>query len=289
MAQSIWYLKHADEVFGPFPGPQIEEALQAGEVSPDWEVSLNGIDWLSIADSGQFESSKTPGSPGETSDTVAWHEQRLEARKRWLHDAGGVTDLARDPLQDAAVRSSVERDHIRTQVLLQEEKNKRASPWIALLGLALVAGIGVTIWMGQGDKPIQTGIGQSVDCAAALTERVNWQGCDKPGYQHHHAQARNARLDRAKLPDARLKGSDLAYASLTGASLRNAELVDVDLTGADLTNADLTGADLSGADLSFAVLTGADLTGARFSASKLDKATWIDSRICATGSMDICR
>lgn len=289
MAQSIWYLKHADEVFGPFPGPQIEEALNAGEVSPDWEVSLNGIDWLSIADSGQFETAKIPAPPAETSDAVAWHEQRLAARKRWLHDAGGVTEMVRDPLRDAAVRNSVARDHIRTQVLLREEKNKRTSPWIAVGALAGVVGIGITVWMGQGDKPIQAGISQSVDCAATLSERVNWQGCDKRGYQQQHAQARNARLDRAQLQDARLKGSDLAYASMTGASLRNAELVEVNLTGADLANADLTGADLSGADLSYAVLTGAILTGARFSASKLDKATWIDSRICATGSTDICR
>lgn len=289
MAQSIWYLKHADEVYGPFPSPQIEEALHAGDVNPDWEISLNGIDWLSIADSGQFETTQAAGPSGGSDNSVVWHEQRLEARKRWLQDAGSVTEQARDPMQDAAVRSSVERDHIRTQVLLLEEKNKRTSPWIALLALALVVGIGIAVWMGQGDKPIQAGIGHTVDCTAALTEQVNWQGCDKRGYQHHQAEARNARLDRAQLQDVRLKGSDLAYASMQGISLRNAELVDVNLTGADLTNADLTGADLSGADLSYAVLIGANLTGARLSATKLDKATWIDARVCALGSMDICR
>jgi uncharacterized protein YjbI with pentapeptide repeats len=289
MAQSNWYLRHEDQVFGPFPPLQIEEAMNAGEVTSEWEVSLNGQDWLSIADSGQFKMDQAVWSSGDTQESLSWHDQRQQARKRWLQDGASVTDMARDPSQDAALRSSVARDHIRTQALLQEEKSKHSSPWIALLGLALLAGVGIAVWLGQGDKPIQAGIGQTVNCSAALSDGVNWGGCGKHGFTQPGVKARNARMDKVQLEDAHLHGADLAYASLKSANLRNAELVRVNLTGADLSAADLSGADLTGADLRYAVLSKANLTGVRFSSTQLDKATWIDGRVCATGSMDVCR
>jgi len=289
MAQSIWYLRHDEQVFGPFPPPQIEEALKAGEIEPDWEISLNAVDWLSIADSGQFNIEPNTAVIDDLEGAVSWHDQRRQARKRWLHDGSNVTEVARDPAQEAASRHSVLRDHIRTQALVSEEKNKRRSPWIGLLAGVVIIGIGFTVWLGQGDKPIQAGISQTVNCVESLRDGVNWTGCGKPGYVQPGAKARNARLDKVRLDDARLKGADLSYATLKSASLRNAELVNVNLTGADLTDADLSGADLSGADLRYAVLTGVNLTGVRFAATQLDKATWIDGRVCAPGSTDICR
>ena len=191
-------------------------------------------------------------------------------------------------MREAAARSSIVRDHIRTQALLEEAKHQPRSPWIALMALLLIAGAGITIWLGQGEQRIQTGIGQTVNCATGLGDGVNWTGCVKRGLQAAGGKARNARFDRAMLDDARLKGADLAYASLKGASLRNAELVQVNLTGVDLSEADLSGADLSGADLRYAVLDRANLTGTRLSATRLEKATWVDGRVCAAGSVDQC-
>ncbi len=289
MVQSIWYVRHEGQVFGPFPPQQIEEALKTGEIRPESEVSLNAVDWLSIADSGQFDIAVNPDIIAVSDDSVSWHDQRRQARKRWLQEGASVTEVARDPLQDAADRSSVERNHIRTQALVNEAKNERRSPWIGMLALALIAGVGFTIWLGQGAKPIQAGISQTVNCAEPLRDGVNWSGCGKPGYAQPNAKARNAVMNKVRLDDARLKGADLAYASLQSASLRNAELVGVNLTGADLTHADLSGADLSGADLRYAVLTKANLTGVRFAATLLDKATWVDGRVCAAGSTDVCR
>ncbi len=289
MAQSIWYLRHEDKVFGPFPPQQIQEALISGEIKPDSEVSLNAVDWLSIADSGQFEIAVNSEISEASDGTVSWHEQRREARKRWLQEGASVTEVARDLEQNAADRSSVERDHIRTQVLLNEAKNKRRSPWIVMLALLLIVGAGITIWLGQDDKPIQAGISQTVNCAELLRDGVNWTGCSNPGYVQPNVKARNAMMNKARLDDARLKGADLAYASLQSASLRNIELVGVNLTGADLSHADLSGADLSGADLRYAVLTQANLTGVRFAGTQLDKATWVNGRVCAAGSTDVCR
>ncbi len=289
MAQSIWYLRHEDKVFGPFPPQQIQEALISGEIQTDSEVSLNAVDWLSIADSGQFDIAVNSEISEMSDGTVSWHDQRREARKRWLQEGASVTEVARDPVQDAADRSAVERNHIRTQVLLNEAKNKRRSPWVLMLALLLIVGAGFTIWLGQGDKPIQAGISQTANCAEPLRDGVNWTGCGKPGYSQPNAKARNAMMNKIRLDEAHLKGADLAYASLQSASLRNIELVGVNLTGADLSQADLSGADLSGADLRYAVLTQANLTGVRFAATLLDKATWVDGRVCAAGSTDVCR
>ncbi len=289
MAQSIWYLRHEDQIFGPFPSPQIAEALKEGEVGPDWEISINGMDWLSIADSNQFKTDQASWFNGETEASASWHDQRLQARKRWLQEGTGVTEEAHDPARDAAARSSIARDHVRTQVLLREEKNRRRSPWIVLLALAVIVGIGVSVWLGQEDKPIQAGIGRTVHCAAMLSDGVNWSGCRKSGHVQPSARARNARMDSVLLDGARLAGADMAYASLKNANLRNTELSNANLTGADLTGADLSGVDLSGTNLSYAVLRNANLTGVRFSATRLDKATWTDGQPCATASMDVCR
>lgn len=296
MTQSLWYLRHDGQVFGPFPAPQVDEALKKGEVSPDWEISLNEVDWLSIAESGQFKAEKIGWSEGDAQqqqETASWRDQRQQARERWLQEGPVVTDVAHDPARDAAARNSIAKDHIRTHALLEAEKTKRTSPWVAFLGLGLLAGVGVTVWLGQRDKPIQAGISQVANCAAALSDGVNWSGCDKRGYAQPGGEGRiagrNAHLDKSRIDDARLKGADLAYASFRNTSLRNAELANVNLTGADLTGADLTGADLSGADLRYAVLTAANLTGTRMNAAKLDKATWNDGRICAEGSTGECR
>jgi hypothetical protein len=289
MAQSLWYLRHAGQMFGPFPVPQIEEALQSGEINLDWEISLNQSDWLRIAECAQFNSEKTAWVQGVSDETAAWREQRQMARDRWLREEGSsITQVAHDPEADAAARNSVVRDSIRTHALLQAEKAKPASPWIVRLAVLLIAGIGITIWLGESKQPIQTSIGQVVECKSGLTSGVNWTDCDRRGYQQPGAQARNARLDRAVIDDSVLKDVDLAYASLKQTSLRNAQLVNAKLTGADLSGADLTGADLSGADLSYAVLTGAHLTGVRFNSTRLDKATWGDGRVCAPGSVDVC-
>jgi hypothetical protein len=289
MTQSHWYLRHEGQVFGPFPTAQIEEALNMGEVSPDWEISLNEIDWLSIAESAQFNAEIATWNERDTEETVSWRDQRKQARARWLQEGAGVTEEAHDPVQDAAARNSIARDHVRTQALLQAEKTKRTSPWIGFLALGLIAGVGVTVWLGQGDKPIQAGIRQAVNCAADLSDGANWTGCDKRGFSQPGIKVRNAHLDHVQLDDARLHGADLAYASLRGASLRNAELVNVNLTGAELSGADLSGADLTGADLRYAVLTAANLTGTRLTGANLGKAAWNDGRMCAEGSIGECR
>ncbi len=292
MSQSLWYLRHEGRVVGPFPAPQIEEALNLGEVSADWEISLDRVEWIGIADSTQFKAARAAWMQGESRDSEAWREQRLRARQRWLQDVAGgpgISLSAQSVASGSAATSFMDTDPIRAQAVLQARKSKRTATWGAVLGLLFVAGAGIAVWLGQSNKKIQAGVEQSANCGVALSDAVNWAGCDRRGIAQPGGVARNARMDKVLLDDAQLRGADLAYGSFKNASLRNAELSEVNLTGADLSGADLTGADLSRADLRYAVLTGAKLTGVRFNATRLDKATWFDGRVCAPGSTDVCQ
>jgi len=291
MTQALWYLRHEGKVYGPFPRPQIETALDEGDIGPDWEISLDEADWIGIAESGQFTPSRTvPAAAQADTANPAWREERLRARQRWL-EQGDEADVgeAHDSTLDAQARRAVAEDHARTETLLRQRQNRRTSPLAALLGVLLLLLIGLAVWWGQTDEPIRASIGVSADCAGDLTDRVNWRGCDKRGLQQPGARARNAKLENTRLDDARLAGADLAYALLKGASLRNVQLRGASLLGADLTGADLSGADLTGADFRYANLAGARLGGTRIDGTRFGKAVWSDGRTCQEGAPGACR
>lgn len=291
MTQPLWYLRHEGKVYGPFPRPQIETALEEGDITRDWEISLDEADWIGIGESGQFSASPAvPMAAQADSAGPAWREERLRARQRWL-DQGDRADVVEphESALDAEARQAVAEDHARTEALLRQRQNRRTSPLAALLGVLLLLLIGLAVWWGQSDEPILASIGASADCAGDLTDRVNWRGCDKRGLQQPGARARNAKLENTRLDDARLAGADLAYALLKGASLRNAQLRGASLLGADLTGADLSGADLTGADLRYANLAGARLGGTRIDGTRFGKAIWSDGRTCQEGAPGACR
>lgn len=290
MTQALWYLRHAGKVYGPFPRPQIEAALQEGDVGPDWEVSLDEVDWIGLGESGQFSLPKAQDA-GSADDASAWRQERLRARQRWLEEGAGLEATAQphDPEEDARIRQALSADQARTRSLQQQQLARRSSPLVAILGVLLLLLIGYGIWRGQSADPIRTAFDLKTDCAAALADRVNWQGCDKRGWRQPGVRARNARLERTRLDDASLAGADLAYTQFVDASLRNAQLRGASLQGADLSGADLSGADLTGADLRYANLTGARLAGVRLDGARLGKAIWIDGRVCAEGAPGACR
>ena len=84
-------------------------------------------------------------------------------------------------------------------------------------------------------------------------------------------------------------GVDLFREAVDKDDLRGAVLPQADLWEANLTGANLSSADLSKANLGRAILTGADLADADLTLTVLGEATWIDGRICATGSVGECR
>ena len=76
---------------------------------------------------------------------------------------------------------------------------------------------------------------------------VEWEGCNRRGFELPDAHLPKARLARTDFTDAvldraNLRGADLSNAKLVRTSLREADLTDANLEGADLTDANLEGA-----------------------------------------------
>ena len=282
MAQPLWYLRHSGKTIGPYPSPRVEELLRAGEVTPFWEISLDERDWLPLGESGQFDAGNKPPPLAATDHPSGWYEERQRASARW-HGGDAEELVAHDARLDEARRQSLGLDQRRTEQLVSAAQTRRPSLLIGALALLALAGVGVSVWLGQSEEPIKASLNRAVDCAAAAGEGVNWSGCDKRGATLAGAMLRNARLDKTRLEDARLAGAVLEYASAKRANLRNADLRGAKLTAADLAGADLSGADLAGANLRYAVLDGALLAGTR-----LDNAVWSDGRACAAGSVGGC-
>jgi hypothetical protein len=284
MAQPLWYLRHAGTTLGPYPAPQVQELLYSGAIAGNWEISLDGQDWLPLQESGHFDAANKAHRPEDhVTQQNAWSVERQRARDRW-RDEDENTFPPHDMQVDEARRRALERDQERTETLVQAEHTRRPSLLIGLLALLALGAAGAVVWLGQSEEPIPAALNQAVNCAAPAAEGINWSGCDKRGATLAGALLRNARLQRTRLEDARLAGAILEYANAGGAQLRNADLQGAKLIAADLTGADLSGADLSGANLRYAVLKGTRLAGTR-----LDNTTWSDGRSCAAGSIGVCR
>lgn len=89
----------------------------------------------------------------------------------------------------------------------------------------------------------------------------------------------NQDLDESNFSGRRMAGAAFVNSELNRTDFRNTILV-----GANFTNAELVDADFRGANLRNANLVNAELSGARF-----DGATWVDGRVCDSGSVGGCR
>jgi len=178
MFQPLWFLRHDDRIIGPFPAPQIREFLKEGEITPDWEISLDEVDWLSIRDSGQFEEDRAAWLKSGEHGRLLWQEEREQARHRWLNDLGESGDLAQAEPHDTALeqqsRRALEQDERHTDPLLQQEHARRPPVLSGLVAILLVVGIAYFVWWGQkGESGMQTEIGLVAHCAHPLREAVN--------------------------------------------------------------------------------------------------------------------
>jgi hypothetical protein len=142
---------------------------------------------------------------------------------------------------------------------------------------AVIAILLVLAWMvfGESVNPVKVVV-QSAQSQCQQTARpgIDWRSCDKQFLRMRGKDLTDGNLSYANFSQADLSGSRLLRANLTGTNLR----------GADLSHADLARANLSFSDLRGANLISSNLTGAI-----LENAIWIDGRVCASGSVGVCR
>jgi len=293
MSQPLWFLRQDDRIIGPFPAPQVREFLKLGEITPDWEISLDEQDWISIRESGQFDDVDLgrPHGPSEgTSETANWRAERAEARQRWLHEGQTVENAqTHDITMERRARQAMALHQDQTDALVQSQRSRRPPILAGLLALLLLSAAIYFIVRGQSSQTqIQTGIDLRPNCSALPGDGVNWSLCNKAGLQAPGAQGRNMRLEGVNLSGANLQGADFSYGAFRGSNLRNSNLRGTQFLGADLSGVDFSGADLREADLSYAVLKGAILEGARLEGARLSKATWVDGSLCPDGAVDGC-
>lgn len=287
MTQQLWYVRKQREVTGPFPSPQLRQAHELGLLGDGDEISLDGQNWISLADAGLLEAAR----PGSDDTEGAWRREREKARLRWLNDAaetaGGLNEEGGP--DDMANRLRRHEDDTRTMVSARSAR--RPAVLAGLLAILSVVGVGVGVWLGQSAEP---GISASLakkasECSRPATEGVSWAGCNRVEANLANSNLRNAELSRTNFERADLVSADLSYANLEAANLRGANLRGAHLKGAALARSDLTGADLRDADLSFAVLSGAVLDGARLDGARLSRSTMPDGTLCAEVSVGECR
>jgi len=278
MVQPLWYVRRAGDTRGPYPGPQLAEALRNGDLLPSDEISLDGVQWQALAD-GLPGLNEASGARRARVDP-AWQGERDKARQRWRQDVVDDRPERPDPVLDAVRKRSLLADQAETRAMLDARTNHRPSWLIALAALAVIALIGLVVWYGQEGGAIQAGIGKAGDCGADATPGASWAGCDKRGLARPGGNLQSMTLAGARLDTARLQGANLRYVNLARASLRSADLARADLMGANLDGADLSGADLSGADLRYATLKRAILDGVRLDGVVLGKTTWVAGTPC---------
>ena len=281
-----WYIRShpGGKVKGPFPGGQISQEILLGRHKIDEEVSHDKEEWLLIRDVPEI----LPDILSKNRDDPDFNK-RLDAARRWADERRGISDI--DEQGERRANVSYETEEIKRLHRLATAAKKKNSPLATFvqLSIALIAIIAVIVLAFQ-YSPKDT---DTVDCAAAAKQGVNWSGCKFIGAQLVEMKLVAANLMNSNLQTANLQSSDLSHANLKFAQLHLTNLKSVNFTKANLTGADLMGANLSGANfnqanLSYANFRDAILNSTDFSNARLDNAIWIDGRTCRVNSIGSC-
>lgn len=288
MVQALWYVRKSGLVSGPFPAPQIEEALRAGDLLLSDELSLDGDQWQPVRESGLIRGKHVAAKPAQEAPDSAWQEEREKARHRWEDNASsGDGSVTNDPLIDSVSMEALRIRQDTTRAMVNAQAKRRPSLLIAIAALLALVVVGGLVWLGQGEAPIQAAIGKASNCSNSPAPGISWAGCDKFGQSLSGADLHSMTMSRTRFDGAILAGANLSYVDMSQASLRGVNLAGANLLGANLDGADLTGADLSQADLRYATLNKARLDGVRLDGVSIGKTTWLSGQLC--DRLEACR
>jgi len=296
--QELLFTRRNGDVRGPYPAGLISRFLLIGRLTPDDEVSLDREDWRPIREQAHL-------IPNELkhADTPEGRERLLQARlrederlrdRRAGNESGTVDTDRRGPdRRRPEPPEMISHRQRRAQWLSRQKASLDAAmrgptPWLVAAAATLVAVL-LFFWATDRSEPPPPPA-----CHLPPAPEVNWSYCRMPGLDLRGADLRRALLRStdllgSRLDGAMMAGADLRYADLRRTRLDGADLQRANLTGAALQDAGLNHANLEDADLSYANLMGADLSGTSLKGAVLDRAIWVDGRICEAGSTGSCR
>lgn len=287
MAQP-YYIRHKQQVKGPFPAGQIRQALLVGRYTLRDEVSVDRQEWSPILQHPDLVPDVLMGDPQDPR-----YQERLQAARRWADErrpahgevVEGETEQRRRPEDYATLEYRDNRESVYRRL-----RNRREIAYVQALGVGAV----LLVLLYAGFRYMPSTPQTESQCSAPAAPAIDWRNCRLAGLQAIEARLEQARLDSAILVGSNLFGAhlhqaQLDYADLSVSNLSFADLRGASLKGTNLQQADLSGADLRDANLAFANLKGAVLDGSKLNGAVLDNAIWIDGRVCAPGSTGECK
>lgn len=289
----LWYVRRAGNVRGPFPEGQISSEILLGRIIADDELSRDRTDWKRLGELPQL----VPGIMRQADNDTA-EQRRVLARLREDERQHDRRDSGYAP--ESAERRHGDRRTVESQdVVTHRNRSRRwAEESIAdESSLMIPMAVGMLILFGLvlyflWYRPVAAPAPR--DCTSLPGAGVNWNGCEMAGRTLSGAvltgaNLQNSILSRSDLSGANLERATLDYANLEGAVLRAARLRGASVKGAVLRDADLASADLRDTDLTYVNLQGAVLAGVLLAGAQLEKAIWLDGRLCGPGSVGECR
>lgn len=280
---NAWYIRINNEIKGPFPAGQISQSLILGRFSLQDEVSLDREQWKRIANVPDLVPDVLKADPHDEEA-----QERLKAARRWADERRSEHSDS-DEHRKTEGYETLEYRHNREYIYkgLSKKRDRVGLQLVAVLTI-----VAALLYFSFGFSPQVTE--PEVDCDALPVKGVNWRYCRMAGKQLLRSDLQSANLNTTVLSNANLFASDLssANASYTDFSLANlsfTNFTNASLKGANLQRADLSQANLTNVDLSYADLRGAILTRTHFENTRLDHVIWIDGRMCAAGSVDVCK
>jgi len=290
----LWYIRRGTVVRGPFTQEKITQFLLLGKIKIDDEFSLDHKRWQIATQLPELLSLIV----FEQAEDALWQQHAVE-KKDWGAQREALKNKPRQqPYEQAARDGMVELESLtpaEIEISVADNierlhKGKQVSrPLVGFVVFSLLSVMIIMIYLKQPEPEIA-----AIDCTVAASPRVNWNNCQMEaallsGKNLMGAAMQNMNLMRADLTNSQLSNADLSFSNLSASVLSGADLRQAVLVGVSLRGADLGGAIFDGADLSYADFRGARVSGASFRGVKLDKAKWVDGRLCAIASLGLCQ